>query len=192
MLNAGADFEIPNKTNLVNDGKGYNYGLELTIERFLHKKFYYLITISLFQSKYMGSDKVWRNTVFNSNYVTNFLAGKEFKLSNRSSFGLDTKLAFTGGQRYTPFDIERSRTTSSVVYKENLAFSLQNDPYWRWDIKFSFTRNGKKATQKWYADLQNVTSKRNIYLRTLNPASGFIDETYQIGFFPNINYQITF
>ena len=35
MLNAGADFYFPYKTNLVNGGKGYNYGAELTLERFL-------------------------------------------------------------------------------------------------------------------------------------------------------------
>jgi hypothetical protein len=50
MLNAGADFYFPDKTNLVNGGNGYNYGLELTLERFLHRGFYYLITVTLFES----------------------------------------------------------------------------------------------------------------------------------------------
>ena len=84
MLNAGADFYFPDKTNLVNNGKGYNYGIELTLEKFLDKGFYYLFTASLFESKYKGSDNVWRNTAFNSNYIVNFLGGKEFKLNNYS------------------------------------------------------------------------------------------------------------
>lgn len=192
MLNTGADFYFPDKTNLVNNGKGYNYGLEITLEKFLHKGFYYLFTASVFESKYKGSDQVWRNTAFNSNYVTNVLTGKEFKLNKRNSFAFDSKIALTGGQRYTPFDINASKTLGYVVFKENEAYSLRNKPYWRWDFKISYARNGKKTTQKWYVDLQNVTGRKNIYIRTFNPATGTIGEINQIGFFPNINYQVTF
>jgi hypothetical protein len=192
MLNAGADFEIPNKVNLVNNGKGYNYGVEFTLEKFLYKHFYYLVTLSLFESKYKGSDEIWRNTAFNSNYVGNLLAGKEFQLNEHISLGLDSRLTYAGGQRYTPFDLQRSATENRVIYDESQAFSLQHPAYFRWDLKFSFTRNGRKTTQKWYVDLQNLTNKRNIFMRNLDPSSGIQGATYQIGLFPNINYQITF
>jgi hypothetical protein len=192
MLNFGDDFYFPDKTNLVNNGKGYNYGLELTLERFLDKGYYYLFTTSLFQSKYTGSDNIWRNTAFNSNYVTNLLGGKEFKLNAKKSFGLDTKITLAGGQRYTPFDLAESASKGYVVLKEDKAYELQNDNYFRWDFKFSFTSNGKKVTQKWYIDLQNLTNHKNIYMQSLNPTTGNISNIYQMGFFPNINYQITF
>ena len=192
MLNAGADFYFPDKTDLVNDGKGYNYGVELTLERFLDKGFYYLITASVFESKYKGSDNIWRNTAFNNNYVFNILGGKEFLLNKRSSFGIDTKIAWTGGQRYTPFDFAASDAAGYVVFKEDEAYSLQNDPYLRLDFKLSYNRNGRKSTQKWYVDLQNLTNRDNIYIRTLNPKEGTTGVIYQIGFFPNINYMITF
>jgi hypothetical protein len=192
MLNAGADFYFPDKTNLENEGKGYNYGIELTLERFLDKGYYYLFTTSLFQSKYQGSDKVWRNTAFNSNLAINLLAGKEFRLSKKASFGIDSKIAVAGGQRYTPFDFAASETKGYVVFREEEAYSLQNDTYIRWDFKLSYNRNGRRATQKWYIDLQNVTNRDNIYIRTLNPKDGTTGEINQIGFFPNINYMITF
>ena len=146
----------------------------------------------LFNSKYEGSDGIWRNTAFNSNVVGNLLAGKEFKLSNKSSFVIDTKFAVAGGQRYTPFDVAASHAAGYVVYKDNEAYTLQNSPYARWDLKFSYVQNGKKITQKWYVDLQNLTGKQNIYIRTLNPATNTVGQVNQIGFFPNINYQITF
>ncbi len=192
LLNSGADFYFPDKTNLVNDGKGYNYGIELTLERFLDKGFYYLFTTSLFESKYKASDNIWRNTAFNSNYTINFLAGKEFKMNKKASFGIDTKIALAGGQRYTPFDFMASDAAGYVVFKENEAYSLQNDPYLRLDFKLSYSRNGKKTTQKWYIDFQNLTNRKNIYIRTLDPTDGKTGEIYQIGFFPNINYLITF
>lgn len=192
MLNAGSDFGFPDKTNLVNNGKGYNYGIEITAERFLHKGFYYLFTLSLFESKYKGSDGVWRNTAFNSNYVVNVLGGKEWKLNAKTTFGIDTKLTVTGGQRYKPFDIAASENAGYIIYKEAEAYSLQNDTYLRWDLKFSYTRNLKKVTQKWYIDLQNLTNRENIYIRTLNPKTGMESRINQMGLFPNINYQITF
>jgi CarboxypepD_reg-like domain len=192
MLNSGANFYFPDKTNLVNDGKGYNYGAELTVERFLDKGFYYLFTASVFESKYKGSDDVWRNTAFNSNYTLNFLAGKEFKINDKSSFGIDSKFAYAGGQRYTAFDLTASAAAGYVIFKENEAYGLQNDPYLRWDFKLSYAKNGRRSTQKWYIDLQNLTNKKNMYIRTLNPKNGTTGEIYQIGFFPNINYMITF
>jgi len=192
MLNAGADFYFPYETNLVNGGNGYNYGGELTIERFLDKGFYYLFTASVFESKYKGSDNVWRNSAFNSNYTFNLLAGREFKINKKASFGFDTKIAFAGGQRYTAFDLAASAAAGYVIFKEDEAYGLQNDAYFRWDFKISYARNGKKTTQKWYIDFQNITNRKNMYLRTLNPKDGAIGEIYQIGFFPNINYMITF
>lgn len=192
MLNSGADFSFPDKSYLQNAGKGYNYGIEFTLEKFLTNGFYYLFTGSIFQSKYEGSDKVWRNTAFNSNYVANFLGGKEFKLNQKGALGIDTKFIIAGGQRYTAFDSPASKAAGFVIYKTNEAYDLQNNPYLRWDLKFSYTSNGKKTTQKWYLDFQNLTNKKNIYVRTLNPKTGKISEINQIGFFPNINYQITF
>lgn len=192
MLNAGADFYFPDKTGLLNRGKGYNYGVEMTLERFLHRGFYYLVTVSVFTSQYKGSDDIWRNTAFNSSYVNNILAGKEFQLTRKSSFSLDTKIVLSGGQRYTPFNIPASQSAGYVVFKEEEAYSLRNNAYWRWDLKFSYTRNGKKATQKWFIDFQNLTNRKNIYVRTLNPKTGRISEIDQIGFFPNFNYMVTF
>jgi hypothetical protein len=192
MLNSGSDFAFPDKTNLVNNGKGYNYGIEITAEHFLHNGLYYLLTASVFQSKYKGSDNIWRNTAFNSNYVVNVLGGKEYKLNSKTSFGIDTKFTITGGQRYTPFDIAASQSAGYVIYKENEEYSLQNSSYLRWDLKFSYVRNLKRVTQKWYVDLQNLTNRQNIYIRTLNPKTGVMSQINQIGFFPNINYQITF
>ncbi len=192
MLNTGADFYFPDKTNLVNEGEGYNYGAELTLERFLDRGYYFLFTTSVFESKYRGSDNVWRNTAFNSNYAVNFLAGKEFSLNKKATFGVDTKIAWAGGQRYTPFDLMASEAAGYVVFRENEAYRLQNNNYLRFDFKLSYSLNGKKATQKWYVDLQNLTNRDNIYIRTLNPKNGTTGVINQIGFFPNINYMITF
>ncbi|MBN2521394.1 MAG: carboxypeptidase-like regulatory domain-containing protein, partial [Bacteroidales bacterium] len=78
LLNHGS-YTIIDVESLENRGKGYNYGIEFTAEKFMDHGMYFLSTLSLFESKYRGSDGVLRNTAFNSNYVFNLLGGKEFK-----------------------------------------------------------------------------------------------------------------
>ncbi|CAK9249793.1 unnamed protein product [Sphagnum jensenii] len=59
-------------------GVGYNYGIELTLEKFFSNNFYFMYTLSLFDSKYRATDDVWRNTTYDNVFVTNLLGGKEF------------------------------------------------------------------------------------------------------------------
>ena len=113
-------------------------------------------------------------------------------MNDKTAFAIDTKFTIAGGQRYTPFDIQQSNLKGYVVYNEQEAYTLQQDNYKRWDLKFSYIRNKKRSTQKWYIDLQNLTNHKNVYLKILNPKTGNVSAINQIGFFPNINYSITF
>lgn len=94
---------------LVNTGTGRNYGLELTLEQFLNKGVYFLLSSSLYRSDYRGSDQVWRSSRFDGRHATSFLAGKEITTGSRGSFrngtvGLNVKLSYYGGYRETPID----------------------------------------------------------------------------------------
>ena len=84
MLNSGDQFGIPREDSLINTGKGKNYGVEITIEKFLSKGWYFLFTSSLFNSEYSGFDDMNRNTAFNGNYVFNLLGGYEHKVGKHS------------------------------------------------------------------------------------------------------------
>ena len=52
LINFKQDFTF-NKV-LTNNTQGYNYGLDFTLERFMHNHYYYLFTASLYESKYKG------------------------------------------------------------------------------------------------------------------------------------------
>lgn len=84
IINFGDQFGLPRVDSLVNGGNGRNYGIELTLEKFLSKGYYLLFTTSVFNSEYLTKDKIWRNTAFNGNYVMNLLAGKEWNLSEKT------------------------------------------------------------------------------------------------------------
>jgi hypothetical protein len=196
LLNAGADFVFPEKNNLVNEGTGTNMGAELTVEKFFSRGWYSLVTISIFDSKYKGSDGVERSTAFDGGYVANVLAGKEFKLgtSGRRFLTLDTKVTAAGGRPYTPVDLAASRVAGREVLLENQAYSLRLEDYFRWDVKIGMRFNSakRKLSQTFFLDFQNVTNRQNIFAVRYNEVRNEVGKTYQIGFFPDLMYRIEF
>ena len=192
MVNFGADFGFPNRVGLNNEGTGSNYGVEMTLERFLDKGLYYLVTASLFDSKYEGIDKISRNTFFNSNYVFNVLAGKEIVLSKKWTITLDGRFNYAGGRRYTPIDLAASIAADKEVRSSDMVYDSRYANYIRPDIKIGFRQNAKKYTQSFSIDFQNVINRRNVFYNKYDSRNQEIDTEYQRGFFPDVRYQITF
>ncbi len=196
VLNVGADFVFPEEGFLVNDGKGENYGFEMTIEKFFSRGYYGLLTASIFDSNYEGSDGIKRNTAFNNGYTFNFLAGKEFKIGKdgRNAITFDAKLTSAGGRYFIPIDLEASKIAMEEVEIEELAFSERFDPYFRLDVKIGYRLNSKKRklSQQFYLDFQNITNRENIFTYRFNRSQGEIQEVNQIGFFPDILYRVQF
>lgn len=196
LLNAGADFVFPEKNNLVNEGTGTNVGVELTAEKFFSHGWYSLLTLSIFDSKYKGSDGIERSTAFDGGYVANMLAGREFKIgrSGRRVLTIDTKLTAAGGRPYTPVDLEASKLADREIRIEEQAFSLRLDDYFRWDLKFGMRINSpkRKLSQSFFLDFQNVTNNQNVFAIRYNTVRNEVGKTYQIGFFPDLMYRIEF
>ncbi len=191
-LNLGADFNSPNIDSLVNKGTGENYGLELTIEKFYSQGFYFLSTTSLFQSKYVASDKVYRNTAFNGNYVCNLLGGKEFKIKQKHIFAVDVRATFSGGKRYVPIDINASIAASAEVRDASQAYKHQYPAYFRLDIKPSYKLNTRRFTHEIGVDVQNITRHNNIFQERYDVVSQSIKTDYQLKFFILPQYRLTF
>jgi hypothetical protein len=175
--------------------------LELTLEHFLNKGLYYLVTVSLFESKYKGSDQILRNTAFNTNYVVNGLLGKEFALNRKTSakkalntIGFDIKSTWAGGQRYIPFYTEQYPGDPNYyqVYDHEKAYEERYSDYVRTDLKISIRRNGKKITQEFALDIQNIFDQKNIYSEQFNHNTGERSYIYQTGRLIIPQYRINF
>ncbi|MFC2151709.1 TonB-dependent receptor domain-containing protein [Bacteroidota bacterium] len=194
MLNNGTfSGEIPEY--LKNDGTGYNYGVELTLERFLNKGFYYLFTSSLYDSKYEGSDGVSRNTSFNGNYTMNVLAGKEWNVGKkeyRNIFSLNGKVVLAGGRRYTPVDIVQSSIDQTTVYMNDQAYSKQLDDFFRLDIRGSYKHNWNTVSIEVALDITNVTNKQNPLFKRYNVQTQEEVIIYQAGLSPMLTLRLLF
>ena len=197
LLNEGADFIFEEKQNLVNEGTGFNYGVELTLEKFFSKGYYLLMTTSVYESRYEGSDGIERNTAFNNNVIYNLLFGKEWKFGpdRRNAWTFDTKVTTAGGTPFTPVDLEASRQNAGrEVRMDEIAFSERYDNYFRWDVKFGVRLNSakKNISHQFFIDLQNVTNRQNEFVRRYNEVTDEVNVVDQIGFFPDVMYRIQF
>jgi hypothetical protein len=192
MLNTGANWGVNTADSLVNTGTGKNYGLEFTIERFFSRNFYYLSTLSLFESKYKGSDGIERNTAFNGNYVFNFLVGKEIPLKNNSAINLDFKVTYAGGKRYTPVDLAASQAANTTKYDDTKAFSEQFDPFLKADIKIGYRVNSRKISQEWIFYVENFTDHDNVLMQMYSKSTNQVKNVNQLGFFPMMQFRLRF
>ncbi len=195
MINVGNALEgIPLVDSLENKGDGENIGIEFTFEKFFNKHFYYLATVSLYQSKYKGSNGAEHHTSYDGGYVLNALAGYEFNLGKNKNRALSVDLKFTqaGGNRYTPIDIEKSKIYGEAVYIDAEAFSKQLKDYSRFDIKVSYKTNRKRTSQSIFLVVENIFDTKNILRESYDPVSQKVQQEYQLGLFPYFGYKIEF
>ncbi len=205
MINVGSGFSRLFVDELQNTGDGYNYGLELTVQKYFDKTFFFLFSGTVYNSQYRGSDMVWRNTSYNGNYVVNLLGGKEFKVGERSIIGIGGKVTAAGGKRYGLVDVQTSTDMKEIIFQDSMFNDLQFRDYFRADLKISWRKNADRVTHEFGLDLVNILGTRNLltlaYRPPLTPADftaqqngTFLpySEKTQLGFFPIFYYKIDF
>jgi hypothetical protein len=187
MLNFGDSYfdQLPIIDSLVNAGKGKNYGIEVTLEKFLDKGYYALLTGSLYESKYRGFDDIERNTAFNGNFILNTLAGKEFKIGKHNFLSLDLKVTYAGSLRYVPFDIVQ---VASNYYLQDWvwdrAYENRRKDYFRLNGRFGYKLIMKKFSMELAVDFMNLTNHRDVFTEYFNSKTGEVKYSYQFPFLP--------
>jgi hypothetical protein len=196
-LNQGNSFSRTFPDTLQNTGTGYNYGIEVTVEKLFSNNYYFLVTGSLFNSRAKGNDGVYRSTDYNTNYAFNVLGGYEYKLSKNSALISGVKVTYAGGQLYSPPDIAASNTLGDYVVVDSLRNTLQFPNYFRTDLKIGVRLNRKKVTHEIAVDLVNVFGTKNLlsltYSTDLATHGAYpFTKQYQLGFLPLFYYRLDF
>lgn len=180
---------------LVSEGKGRNIGIDITLEKFLSRGYYYMLTASIFDSKYTAADGIERNTRFNKNYVFNLMAGKEWLIRENNIFSANVRVNYLGGNRIEPIDMEASMQQRDVVYGEtngNLAFSDKHDDLPVVSFTFSYRKNKPKYSSVWSFQVLNATGTKEFSNDYYNIKTGKIDTKYDGIMIPNLSYKIEF
>lgn len=197
-INRGATFTrfFPIYT-MLNKGIGYNYGIELTIEKLFHKHYFFMLNGSLFESKYKGSNGVEHNTDFNGNYLFNFLGGLEYNVGTRNSINLGFKFTYGGGRRYSPPNVAASNAIMDVVPQDDKINTLQFPAYNRLDLRIAYKMNGRKSSTEISLDLVNLLNVKNVLALSYAPdPSNYkadpLIKNYQLGFLPLLYVKVDF
>lgn len=181
---------------LVNDGTGRNTGLEVTLERYFANRYYFLVTSSIFDSKYTAGDNIERNTLFNGQYIGNALAGKEFQLNSRRKknkvIGISAKVSSLGARRYTPIDLEASKAKDETVYFEDQAFTRKGDNIFILNLAVTYRIDNKKLSQELKLDIQNATNNAGRIGYYFNGDTDKIESFDQLPMLPVLSYAIHF
>ena len=179
---------------LVSDGLGRNFGLEMTLEKFFTNRFYFLLTGSLFDSKFQASNQKWYNTKYNVHFATNLVGGKEFAVgkSKNNFIGLNLRLTWAGGMRDTPIDLDKSIETGDAVYVQDERYDISYKDYFRTDFGVSYRMNRKRVSHTFSLDIQNLTNNQNVMYQYYDPENYALVTQYHLGIMPILNYKIEF
>lgn len=189
VLNMDDDYAIE---KLKNKGNGKNYGMEITLERFWNDQFYLLSSLSLFQSKYLPSDGVWRNTRFNTNTSFTLATGKEWNLHGKrsSSIATDLKVLYSGGPRVTPIDLPKSIAQKKQVVDNNRIYEDQLASFFRVDFQIEWKTQYQKRTGTVILGVQNLFNRKNPISQSFDPATNKIKYNYLLGLIPVLGYKV--
>jgi hypothetical protein len=199
-VTAGGSFSVINHNDwyiaeaLVNDGKGKNYGIDFTLERYLVNGYYYMITASLFESRYCGGDGVWRDTRNNRQILTNALVGKEWMLGKQKQkvLGVNLRLRYLGGEHYTPVDKVASLAQKEVVYDDSRAMQGQLSPGFASDFTISYKINKKHVSHEFAFQILNFSGYEEFEGFDYNFRTDEIRMWKEPISIPNLYYRIQF
>ena len=190
IINITSNWAINRK--LENTGTGKNYGVDVTLERFLKDGYYYLFTATLFDSKYVAGDGKEYNTAYNRGHVINLLAGKEWMIKNKNVLGVSAKVTCMGGMRYTPALYKESIAAQFYLPDDSNAFEGQFPSSTGLDLSINYRVNKKNYTGVWYFMIKNALLQPDYG----DPYYDFITKDVIIDKmimpFPSIGYKIEF
>lgn len=189
VINMDDDFTIQ---VLANRGEGRNYGMEFTLERTWDDAFYLIATASLYQSKYLPSDQVWRNTRYNANTGFTLLTGKEWQLGKKQhqSIAFDMRMMHTGGVRVTPIDLQRSIQQRRTIFDNSRIYEQRLSNFFRLDAQFQWKVQYRKKTGTAILGVQNLTNRKNPVSHSFNAATNTIVYRHLFGILPVFGYRL--
>ena len=182
---------------LVNQGAGRNYGIDLTLERYLKDGFYGMLTATVFKSEYRDAQGEWHNTRHDRGYITNILGGKEWMVgkSKKNVFGINGRLTLMGGDRYTPipegytYDDVSQRPDKSVPEDGKQPFSQQMSMNVGYAFSVKYTLNRNHLAHHFILEYLQM---RSFHGKTYDIHTHEIVDKYTSLTFPNIAYRVEF
>ena len=182
---------------LVNEGAGRNYGIDLTLERYLKDGLYGMLTATLFKSEYRDAQGEWHNSRHDRRYITNILGGKEWMVgkARKNVFGMNGRLTLMGGDRYTPMAEGATFEEVSILPDKTIPedgsrpFSKQMKMNVGYAFSVKYTINKRHTAHHFILEYLQM---RSFHGKTYDVRTHDIVDQYTSLTFPNIAYRVEF
>jgi outer membrane receptor for ferrienterochelin and colicin len=163
LSNLGGDFNVLGNEDVITNGKGDTYGLELFGQQKLTKKFFTTFSYTFFISKYSGSNQKMIASAWDNRHLISMIAGYKMK----KNWELGIKFRFQGGAPYTPFQENLSKLNYLSLGTGLLDYSQLNR-----DRLAAFHTSDLRVDKKWnFRKLTlNLFMEINNWYKAKNPA----------------------
>jgi len=183
--------------SLTNEGRGRNYGIEMSLEKSLSHNFYTLISASWYESDYRGREDNWLPTRYAGKYITALNFGWEKMGGMRASkkqktWGFNFRATYRGGMRVQPIDLAASKAAQRTIFDASQGFSEQLPAHFRTDFRLIYRVNKRKVTRTLGLDLQNMLNTQNVAYYFYDEFQDAVVTRYQLGIIPNLSYRWEF
>ncbi|BDS13651.1 TonB-dependent receptor [Aureispira anguillae] len=182
---------------MVSEGKGRNYGIDLTVEKAFNKGWFLLCSGSLYSSNYKTLSNEWRRTRMDGLYSLSLMGAKEFTFKKGGILQLGLKFFLNGSNRYTPIDEAASKVAGGLVLDESRAFegSYAEDAYgvyYRFDARIAYIKSHTKWSYTIALDFQNLTDAKNIKEYLYDIKQNQLVPRYHSGILPAVSFRVDF
>lgn len=174
------------------NGEGRNYGLDLSLQKYLTDRYFFLLAGSVYRSQYAGADGEWRSTRFDGGHTLNLTAGREVAKQKHGKTiinGISGRVAWLGGFRDTPIDVTASAEAGYTVYEQQAAFSQKLDDYFRVDLRLYRKWNRTKRNSMLSLDIQNAINRENAQYYYFDTVQGKVLLKKQLGLIPILTWR---
>ncbi|MBK8492882.1 MAG: TonB-dependent receptor [Saprospirales bacterium] len=201
--NPGSTFSVLNLTEayrlgnyvIQETGTGRNFGLDLSLQKFILDRYYFIAAGSLYRSLYTANDGVERPTRFDGRYLLNLTGGREFSKQKKEKVvirGINAHFLWMGGFRAAPVDVAGSLDRGYTLYDESDGFPLVQADYLRLDLRFylKWNRAGRNSTLS--LDIQNVLNRKNVGFDYYDFVKNEVVTKRQLGLLPIVSWRVEF
>ncbi len=177
-------------------GEGRNYGLDISFQKYLTNRYFFLLAGSLYRSEYAikapDINQDWRSTRFDGRYTLNLTGGREFLKEKKGKTiinGISSRLAWLGGFREQPILQDVSATQEHTVFDWKTSNSLKLKDYFRIDLRLYRKWNKMGKNSMLSLDIQNLTIRKNIQHHYFDSVKNKVLEKRQLGLIPILTWR---
>ncbi|MGE5496529.1 MAG: TonB-dependent receptor [Syntrophothermus sp.] len=169
-------------------GKAYTRGLELMVQKKLARDIYGLVSGSYFRSRYQDYSGLWRDRVYDNQYIFSAIGG--YKPNEEWEFSL--RWTYAGGCPFTPFNENLSRLMNTAIIDQSKINTVRYPDYHTLNIgiekKFFFNSQSLDL----YLNIMNAYNRKNVAQYSWNSIENKQATVYQWSIMPvlGVEYEL--